>query len=110
MQTNRSSSRCTLAKAVVVLLPLWATLLAGQLSAGTILYDVTSQGGNVYRYEFVPNVVLLANEEIDIKFDPTLFGNLFNGVAGADFKLSLLQPNNPPGAFGDYSILALVDH
>jgi len=74
------------------------------------LYDVTSQGGNVYRYEFVPNVVLLANEEIDIKFDPTLFGNLFNGVAGADFKLSLLQPNNPPGAFGDYSILALVDH
>jgi hypothetical protein len=112
MQSNKLGYRlCSGAKGLALMLPLWATLLAGQLSAGTILYDVTFQGGNVYRYEFFPkNVVLLANQEIDIRFDPILFGNLFNGVAGANFKLSLLQPNNPPGALGDYSALALIDN
>jgi hypothetical protein len=35
---------------------------------------------------------------------------LFNGVADSDFRLLLLQPNNPPGAVGDYTALALVDN
>jgi hypothetical protein len=86
-------------------------LLAGHLSAGTVSFQLVNQGGNVYRYEFFPNGLgLLRNQELDIRFDPSLFGSLFNGVADADFKLVLLQPNNPIGTFGDYSALALVDN
>jgi hypothetical protein len=94
-----------------LLLTLGTILLAGPLSAGSVLFDVANQGGNVYRYDFFPSGLgLLQNQELDIKFDPAFFGSLFNGVAGSDFRLSLLQPNNPVGAFGDYSALALVDN
>src|ERR1035441_5795594 len=94
----------------LLLLPLWTILLAGQLAAGTVGYQVSGLGGNVYRYEFFPsNLNLLTYQELDIQFDPTFFGSLFNGVADSDFRLLLLQPNNPPGAVGDYSALALVD-
>lgn len=93
-----------------ILLLLWPILLAGQLSAGSVLFDVVNQGHNVYRYEFFPSgLTLLQDQELDIRFDPALFGSLFNGVASSDFRLSLLQPNNPVGAFGDYSALSLVD-
>ena len=85
--------------------------MAGQLAAGTVGYQVSDLGANVFRYEFLPsNLGLLQNQELDIQFDSTLFGSLFNGVADSDFRLLLLQPNNPPGALGDYSALALVDN
>jgi hypothetical protein len=61
-------------------------------------------------YEYlISGFTLKANQELDIQFDPTLFASIFNGVAGPGFDLLLLQPNNPPGAAGDYSALALVD-
>ena len=94
----------------LLLLPVWTILLAGQLAAGTVGYQVSGLGGNVFQYEFFPsNLGLLAYQELDIQFDPTFFGSLFNGVADSDFRLLLLQPDNPPGAVGDYSALALVD-
>jgi hypothetical protein len=49
-------------------------------------------------------------DELDIEFNPALFGSLSNGLAGPGFDLLLFQPNNPPGAMGDYSALASVDH
>lgn len=111
MRSDRSPLQRPRWARAAFLLPLWTILLAGQLSAGTVLFDVVNQGGNVYRYDFFPSGLgLLHNQELDIRFDPALFGGLFNGVAGSDFKLSLLQPNNPVGAFGDYSALALVDN
>lgn len=112
MQTNDRGIRwCRGVKRSLILLPLWTTLLAGQLAAGTVQYQLSDLGGNVFRYEIFPsNMGLLKYQELDIRFDPTLFGSLFNGVADSDFLLLLLQPNNPPGAFGDYSALALVDN
>lgn len=81
------------------------------LTAGNIQFQVTNQGGNDYRYTFFPTGFTFSqNEELDIRFDPNLFGNLLNGVADSDFRLTLLQPNNPIGTFGDYSALALVDN
>jgi hypothetical protein len=53
---------------------------------------------------------LECSDELDIQFDPTMFGQLLNGVAGTGFDLLLLQPNNPPQAPGDYSALAIIDH
>jgi hypothetical protein len=95
----------------LLFLPLWTILLAGHLAAGTVGYQVSGLGGNAYRYEFFPsNLNLLIDQELDIQFDPTFFGSLFNGVADSDFRLLLLQPNNPPGAVGDYTALALVDN
>jgi hypothetical protein len=41
---------------------------------------------------------------------PSRFSSLSNGVADSDFRLALLQPNNPPGAPGAYSALALMDN
>ena len=62
-----------------------------------------------YTY-FISGLTLLANQELDFRFDPDLYGSLTNGVAGPGFDVLLLQPDNPPGAFGDFSVLALVDH
>jgi len=111
MQFNRRVSQWIRGATRTFALPAWTVLLAASSWAGTIPFDVSNQGGNVYRYQFFPSGFdLLKFQEIDIRFDPSLFGGLINGVADSDFHLSLLQPNNPIGAFGDYSALALVDH
>lgn len=107
-----------------------SALLAFNVSASIIQYEVTtSSGGNgsgngatgTYQF-FLSGFVFRANEPcannpaltcsdaLDIQFDPTMFGQLSNGVAPAGFDLLLFQPNNPPQAPGDYSALALVDH
>lgn len=97
-------------RAVARLLPL-LLLVALNLSAGTIRYTVTDLGANNYRYSyFVQGFDFLADQELDIRFDPTLYGSLSNGLASADFDLLLLQPDNPTGTDGDYSALALRDH
>ncbi len=59
----------------------------GSLSAGTISYDssnlgVSGLGQTTYRLTFtVSNFTLLADQEIDIQFDPTIYQSLSNGVA-----------------------------
>lgn len=83
----------------------------GTLAAATIQYEVTELGTpGAYRYTYSLSGRLDKNQEIDIRFDPTLYTNLRNGVAGSDFDVLLFQPNNPPGTFGDFSALALVDN
>ena len=102
---------CRSVKRSLFLLPLWTILLAGQLTAGSVHYQVVDLGSSVFRYEFVPiNLGLMQFQELDVQFDPALFGSLSNGVADGDFRLMLLQPNNPLGASGDYSVLALIDN
>lgn len=84
-------------------LGLSAGLLATHLSAAVIQFQVTDLGSNVHEYQyFVSGLTLQANQAIDLRFDPALYGSLSNGVADAAFNLILIQPNNPPGAAGDY--------
>lgn len=91
-------------------LSLCGGLLATNLFAERIEFQVTNIGQNEYRYTyFVSDFEFGIDQELDIRFDPTLYDALSNGVAGSDFAVLLLQPNNPPGSFGDYSALALVD-
>jgi hypothetical protein len=52
-------------------------------------------------------ITLLANQELDIVFSAALYTTLSNGVVSSGFDLMLLQPNNPPGAPGHFSALAL---
>ena len=59
-----------------------------------------------FDFQFNGSVV----NEVDIQFNPNDYGVLSNGHAGPDFDVLLLQPNNPPGATGDYSAEARVNH
>jgi len=85
------------------------------LSAATIQYNVTTvgmtaTGQTLYRYDYtLSDVAFSLNQDLDIRFDPTLFGQLLNGVAGPGFNAVVLQPNNPTQSFGDYSALAIID-
>ena len=92
-------------------LPLWAGILAGSLNAAAIQVQVTSLGLDSYRYNYtLTGFTLLANQELDIRFDPTVYASISNGVAPSDYDLLLLQPNNPPGTAGDYRAFALVNN
>jgi hypothetical protein len=75
------------------------------------LYNLTALGPQDYEYNYVLTGLLFsANQELDIRFDPTVFGTLSNAQAGSGFSLvPCCQPNNPLGAFGDYEIVALSD-
>jgi hypothetical protein len=93
----------------LVRLGLWVGLLAPNLSGTVIAYQFTP--GQLFRYTYsVSGITLTANQELDIRFNPALFGTLSKGVAGNGFDLLLLQPNNPPGAWGDYRALALTNN
>lgn len=92
-------------------------LTAGNLHAALILqYDVSGVGTSplgdpIYRFTYtLSGGTLNANEEVEIRFDPALYGELFNASAGADFDVLIFQPNNPPGSAGIYSALALIDN
>lgn len=94
-----------------LLLVLVAGFVGHSLSAGTIQYEVTPLGGNSYQYNyFVSGINFQLNQQLDVQFDPSLYGPLSNGVAPAGFSVTLLDPNNPPGLHGDYSALALVNN
>jgi len=86
-------------------------LIAGSLSAGTIQFQTISLGGNSYQYNYVlSGISFQTNEELDIQFDPSAYGPLSNLTAPSGFFAFPLQPNNPPGDFGDYNAVALVDN
>ncbi len=96
---------------ITLALFLWTTLAVANLPAATIQFKVTNSGSNSFRYDyFVSGITFQANQELDIRFDPTLYGMLSNPVAGPGFQATVLEPNNPPGTFGDYSAFALVNN
>lgn len=95
---------------ITIWLSLWAGVVAGNLTAATIEYQVTNLGGTSYRYDyFISGVSFLMNQGFDIQFPYPQYGALSNGVAGSDFTLYLLQPNNPSGAPGHYTAVANMD-
>jgi hypothetical protein len=89
--------------------------------ASTILVDVQPLGSSAkgpssasagYRYTFTLNDLSLHSspdiaEELDIRFDPGLFGSLSNATGPSGLELMLFQPNNPPGESGDLSVSAV---
>jgi hypothetical protein len=93
---------------------LWTGLLAGNLSAGTIIqYELSTVDANVQRYTYhISGTNFATNQELRILFAYDVFGSLLNGFAGepGQFDLLLFQPNSPPQASGVYSALALQDN
>jgi hypothetical protein len=105
LQSPRHSRR------ILCMLSLMTALSAGSLSAANVSFQITNLGQNFYQYSYaVSGIQFQVNQELDIRFDPSLYGSLSNGVAPAGFDLLLLQPNNPPGVDGDYSALSLVNN
>jgi hypothetical protein len=88
----------------VLLLSLLAGLLAMNVSAATIQFQASDLGSNEFRITYiVSDFVFSVNQEVDIRFDPGMYLELSNGAAPTGFDVLLLQPNNPPGAPGDFS-------
>lgn len=91
-------------------------VISSHAYAAGIQYSVNSAGVSTlgqatYTYTyFVTGVNLQANQELDVLFDPSLYGTLSNPVAGPGFDVMVFQPNSPTGTFGDYSVLALVNN
>jgi len=73
-----------------------------------VLYDVTNAGSE-YQYNYFLSGALSQNQELDIAFDPALYGQISDGVSPAGYDLLLFQPNVPPGATGEYSLVALTN-
>ena len=93
-----------------------AFLMVGYCHAATILFQVTDLGPGAppplerYTYTYdVSGITLLANQELDIVFSAALYGTLSNGVVSPGVNLLLLEPNNPLGAPGHFSALALTN-
>jgi hypothetical protein len=87
---------------------IFVLLLAGSVGAilnanPVVLYDVTSAGN-------LSGGSLSQNEELDIVFDRALYGQILDGVSPAGYDLLLFQPNAPPGATGEYSLVALTNN
>ena len=97
----------------VALLVLLGVCLAGAVSAGTILTTDTFVSGNTYHEVFTfQGFTLSMGMLIEIHYPASQYGSLSNGVAqpSSDWSLVLLQPNNPLGADGIYSMQANVNN
>lgn len=99
----------------------WLLVFAGLFTtsttyAGLIQYQDTNIGSTIggdtiYRYTFtVSGITLQANNELDIRFDPTQVKTLSNPTGGSGFNVLVLQPNSPLGSTGVFSALALVNN
>jgi hypothetical protein len=112
-----SQLRCFVSCAVLIL---GTGFLEGRVDGETIVSTVTSVGSNLFQYSYTfTGFNLLANQELDIQFDPNVYSSLSAGVANGQtcsgpsttctvggFKLAWLQPNNPPGSTGDYTLVS----
>lgn len=97
------NGRATYHMRLVLWLPLLAGLVTPSLHAGAVQFDVTSLGANSYQYSYLlTGITFQPNQDLDLLFDPALYSGLTNGTASGDFNVFLFQPDNPPGATGDF--------
>ena len=84
---------------------------ASELNADIIDANVIATGAESVHFSFTLNGFdLLQNEIIDIQFDPAVYASLEDAIVPANFKAVTLQPNNPPGAPGDFLVEALASN
>lgn len=86
--------------------------MAATASAATIQFTVTPLASpGQFRYTYtVSGITFQQNQDFDIQFPAALYTGLTNAMVGAGFDSIVLQPNNPPGAGGDFIALALVNN
>src|ERR1039458_6584878 len=85
---------------VAFFLPLLAGLISTNMSAGVVEYSAAYLNTNLYSDGYsLSGMTVQANQLLDIRFDPTLYGGLSSPQVPDGFTSFLLQPNNPPGTF-----------
>jgi len=92
----------------------WASLCATMFCAGalgaSVEWSATEIRPETSRITFVTTgLAFRANYAVDFQFDPAQVRELSNAVVPLGFDALLLQPDNPPGASGDLSVMALRD-
>jgi hypothetical protein len=81
--------------------------LEARVQGESITATVTTVGANLYQYTYSFNGFnLMASQELDIEFPLAQFSSLSAGVAPSGFTLAVLQPNNPVGSRGDYTVVS----
>lgn len=101
-------------RVIQLFLPLVVGLVSPAYLAGaplSIQYDVNPLGGANYRYTYsLSGDIPLTNQAFELQFSPALYATLSGAtVASADWDGLVFQPNNPIGADGVWSVLALLD-
>lgn len=93
-------------------LPVWACLIATSMQAGVVEFSSTKLGTNLYRLDYILSGIELQidmpnqqHQQLDVHFDQTLVSSLSNPQVPQGFETMLLQPNNPPGIFGDFIVI-----
>jgi len=87
-------------------------LAASSAFSATVQFQTTSlgtvNGQSLFRNNYtLIDTALQTNQALDITFDTALYGTLSNPQGPSNSSIVLLQPNNPPGAAGLFSGLAL---
>lgn len=84
-----------------------AVCLAVSASAATIQFTTTALPGvNQFHYNYLVSGSLAANQALDLMFPAALYANLANPLVGPGITPIVLQPNNPPGVAGDFTLYA----
>jgi hypothetical protein len=98
-------------KATLRCLSFFALLICGTASAATVKYSIMGLGSETFRIRYqMESAVFHKNYELELRFDPDIYDLLSNPLAPSGFDAMLFQPNNPPGAAGRFSVLALIDN
>jgi hypothetical protein len=88
-----------------------SNLTATTISSEINKLGLNSSGSIVYQYTYtVSGLTLQSTQELDIYFDPAIYGSVSNPVAGSEFQTVLIQPNNPPGSSGDLGLVPVADN
>jgi hypothetical protein len=99
---------------MILWVSLWATLLTSNVQGVTLRYNLidlgtATSGETLHRFTYsLSDAVIAESQEINIRFDPAVFRLISNPTAPPGFTTLVLQPDNPPGTFGDYSALAVI--
>src|ERR1035437_5785259 len=94
---------------VAFFLPLWAGLISTNMSAGAVGYSAAYLNTNLYSDgSSLCDRTVQTSQLLDLRFYPTLYGGLSSPQVPDGFTSLLLQPNNPPGTFGDFEIMPLT--
>jgi PEP-CTERM motif len=94
---------------MILWVPLCASFLAANINAGTIDQQTSNATSSSLEYTFdVSGFNFLGGEALDIQFDPAVYLALLDATAPAGYTVVTLDPNNPPGAPGDFIVEGLM--
>jgi len=79
-------------------------------TAATLPFTVLQLDSNSFRYSYdIGGISFAEDQELEVDFETSRYLNLWNAVAPVGFDVLLFQPDDPPGAAGRLSALAMAE-